>query len=192
MPLRLDLGCSYHKRDGYLGVDILKAEGVDVVCDACHMPFEDNTVEEIYSSYALEHIPDNLAVIKEMYRICKPDSKIRLILPHATCPAFYDDLTHYHKYTTRTWEHYDHDWHDLTGHPNYLPEVNLKLLRFELRWWPPQVIARKNSFLKRLILKTLNQVISRFANSAPFLCERIWAHWVGGFYEIDYTLKVIK
>ena len=190
-PLRLDLGCSYHKKDGYIGIDILKADGVNVVTDAQSMPFKTSIFDEVYSSYALEHIPDNLAVITELYRICKPDTLIRLILPHSTCPAFYDDLTHCHKYSSRTWEHYDQEMHELTGHPNYLPDVNFKLDSFELRWWPPQVIERKSG-LKKIFLRFLNKFINSLANNNPFLCERLWCNWVGGFYEIEYVLRVIK
>ncbi len=188
---RLDLGCSYHKLSGYLGLDILKAADVDVQADGCALPFADNVFDEIYSQYALEHISDNLAVIQEMFRVCRKDAVIRLILPHSTCPAFYDDLTHVHKYSSRTWEHFDQELHSLTGHPNYLPDVNLKLLACELRWWPPQIIARKTGG-KRFILNCANGLINFLANRHPFFCERIWAWWVGGFYEIEYLLKVIK
>ena len=188
---RLDLGCSYHKKADYLGIDILKTQDVDVLADASALPFADNCFEKVFSQYVLEHIADNLAVLRELYRVCRNGAQIHLILPHATCPAFYDDITHVHKYTTRTWEHFDHDLHAITGHPNYLPEVNFKLVHFELRWWPPQVIAGKTRW-KRVLLNSLNKLINSFAKRFPFFCERIWAQWVGGFYEIEYLLKVIK
>lgn len=189
--IKLDLGCSYHKLPGYIGLDILVSSGVDVVTDARLMPFPDSSVSEVYSRYALEHIPDNLKVISELWRVCKDGAELRLILPHFSNPAFHDDLTHVYKYSTRTFEHYDHDMHELTGHPNYLPEVNIKLKKTELRWWPPQVIERKSG-LKKIVLKSVNSIINTLANAHPFLCERLWCSWVGGFYEVDFTLKVIK
>lgn len=188
---RLDIGCSFHKRDGFIGIDILPSSGPDVLADACRLPFKDSIFSEIYSSYTLEHIQDNLAVISEIYRVCNPDAIVRLILPHFSNPAFHDDLTHKHKYSTRTFEHYDQSLHELTGHPNYLPHVNLKLEKVEIRWWPPQVIARKG-IGKSFILSILNKVINIFANAYPFLCERIWASWVGGFYEVEFRLRVVK
>lgn len=189
--LKLDLGCSKHKLKGYIGLDILRADYVDVVCDARKLPFADNCVSEVYSRYALEHIPDNLAVISELFRVCKHNAVIKLILPHFSNPAWSDDLTHVYKYSTRTFEHYDHDMHELTGHPNYLPDVNIKVESAQLGWWPPQIIERKST-LKRMILGTANWFINTIANAHPFLCERIWCSWVGGFYDISYIIRVIK
>ncbi len=189
--IKLDLGCSYHKKEGFLGVDILSSKDVDVLADACFLPFKESSIDEIYSQYALEHIIDNISVIKEIFRVSKPGIKIRLILPHSSCPAFYDDITHSHKYSSRTWEHFDHDMHDKTGHPNYVPQVNFKLVDVKLHWWPDHIINQKKG-VKKLVLFIINKVINFFANSNQFFCERIWCNYVGGFYEIDYTLIVRK
>lgn len=159
--------------------------------DARQLPFKTSSIDEIYSRYCLEHIDDQLAVIREMYRVSKPGAKVRLILPHFSNPAFYDDLTHQRLYSTRSFEHYDQEMHALTGYPNYLPDINFKVTKTELRWWPPQVIARKRLF-KRLLLTALNGLINALANAHPFFCERIWCPWVGGFYEVDFTMSVRK
>jgi len=188
---RLDIGPSYYKTDGFIGMDILPSKGVDVRGDARRMPFKTSSIDEIYSSYCLEHIDDQLAVVKELWRVCAPGATIRLILPHFSNPAYFDDLTHQRLYSTRSFEHYDHDLHILTGYPNYLPEVNLKVEKAKLRWWPPQIIARKRS-VKRGFLTILNNIINLLANAHPFLCERIWCRWVGGFYEVDFTIRVVK
>jgi len=187
----LDIGPSYYKAEGFIGLDILPSKGVNVLGDARRMPFKTSSIDEIYSSYCLEHIDDQLAVVGEIWRICKPGARIRLILPHFSNPSYFDDLTHQRLYSTRSFEHFDHDMHALTGYPDYLPEVNIKCERAEIRWWPPQIIARKGG-VKRGILGLLNFVINGLANAHPFLCERIWCRWVGGFYEVDYTLRVVK
>lgn len=189
--IKLDIGPSYYKAKDFIGLDILRSAGVDVVGDARCMPLRTSSIDEIYSSYCLEHIDDQLAVLKEIHRVCKSGATVRLILPHFSNPAFYDDLTHHRLYSTRSFEHYDHDMHALTGYPNYLPEVNIKLIKAELRWWPPQIISRKGRG-KRFILNVLNSIINGLANAYPFLCERVWCRWIGGFYEVDYLMKVVK
>ncbi|MBM3326876.1 MAG: hypothetical protein FJY65_07845 [Calditrichaeota bacterium] len=190
-PIRLDIGSSFSKLTGYIGIDVLPSKGVDIVADACNLPIKTSCVAEIYSSYCLEHIFDQLAVIQEIHRVCQPDANVRLILPHFSNPSYYDDLTHHKLYSARSFEHFDQALHTLTGYPNYLPQINLKTLSAELRWWPPQVIERKKP-IRRTLLKILNAIINRLANAYPFFCERIWCRWVGGFYEIDFNLKVVK
>ncbi|MBM3329767.1 MAG: class I SAM-dependent methyltransferase [Calditrichaeota bacterium] len=191
VPHKLDIGSSHFKREGFIGLDVLPAKGVDLLGDARRMPFKNSCIDEIYSSYCLEHIFEQLPVLSELHRVCKPGATVILILPHFSNPSYYDDLTHQRLYSTRSFEHYDHDMHTLTGHPNYLPQVNLKTLRAELRWWPPQVVERKGR-LKRGILEFANSVINTMANAHPFFCERLWCHWVGGFYEVEFELQVIK
>lgn len=188
---RLDIGPSYYKSEGFIGIDLLRSQNVDIVGDARRMPIKTNIIDEIYSSYCLEHIDDQLSVLKEIYRVCKNGAEVRLILPHFSNPAFFDDLTHQRLYSTRSFEHFDHDLHSLTGYPDYLPEINLKVMSAELRWWPPQIIARKGRF-KRLLLYITDLIINYIANKYPFLCERIWCRFVGGFYEVDFRMKIVK
>jgi SAM-dependent methyltransferase len=188
---RLDIGPSHFKTPGFVGIDILPGESVDILGDARRMPLKTSSIDEIYSSYCLEHIDDQLAVVTEIYRVCKSGAFVRLILPHFSNPAFFDDLTHQRLYSTRSFEHYDHEMHALTGYPNYLPGVNLKVTHAELRWWPPQIIERKRGF-KKMVLRATNWLINKLANAHPFFCERIWCRWVGGFYEVDYHIQVIK
>ena len=47
------------------------------------IPFDDNTVDVVYSSHVLEHIEKNGAetFLKEMYRVLKPGGVIRIVVP---------------------------------------------------------------------------------------------------------------
>lgn len=49
------------------------------------LPFEDDSVEFVYSSHFLEHLhhQDAIAVLSEIKRICKPSAKFRVALPDA-------------------------------------------------------------------------------------------------------------
>lgn len=187
----IDLGCSRYKTADYIGIDILRVEGADVIGDACYLPFADSSVDGIYANHCIEHIQDQLSVIGEMWRVCRDGAIIHLIVPHFSNPAYYDDLTHQHLYSTRSFEHYDHDYHDLTGHPNYLPDVNLKAVFKKLNYWQDRTIVQKNAW-KRSLIKTARWMINYFGNWNHFLCERFWCRWTGGFYEVEYKLKVIK
>ncbi|MCF7809538.1 class I SAM-dependent methyltransferase [bacterium] len=189
--MKIDIGSSFHKKKGYIGIDILISEGVDVKADATKLPFRDSSVDGIYSSHCIEHIKDQLAVIHEMWRVCKNGSEIEILVPHFSNPSYYDDLTHQHRYSTRSFEHYDFDYHEKTGHPNYLPDVNLKVMWKRLNYWPDHIIIQK-SLLKRFIIRSIRAIFNFLANSNHFLCERLWCGWVGGFFEVEYKIKVIK
>jgi len=55
--IRLNLGAGHVTRAGYLNVDARELDGIDVVADVRHLPFEKATVAEIYSAHVLEHFP---------------------------------------------------------------------------------------------------------------------------------------
>lgn len=55
--IRLNLGAGHVGKAEYLNVDARALEGIDVVADVGHLPFEKGTVAEIYSAHMLEHFP---------------------------------------------------------------------------------------------------------------------------------------
>ena len=187
--MKIDLGCSRYKRSGYIGIDLVKEPGVDIIADARFLPFKDSSLDGIYSNHSIEHISDQLAVIRELWRVCSDGAVIHIIVPHFSNPSYYDDLTHQHKYSSRSFEHYDQELHALTGYTDYLPEVNLKTIYRRLNYWTERTIIRKSS-LKAFIIRLITDVINYFANLNHFLCERVWCHWVGGFYEVEFKLLV--
>ncbi|MBT3233105.1 MAG: class I SAM-dependent methyltransferase [Calditrichaeota bacterium] len=189
--MKLDLGCSYHKKAGYIGVDILRAEDVEVVADARCLPFKDSSIDGIFSSHCIEHIDDQLAVISEMWRVCRPDSELHILVPHFSNPSYYDDLTHQHRYSTRSFEHYDFDFHERTGHPNYLPNVNLQVFEVKLNYWPEHILIKKTKW-KGSLIRAAKNFLNYIANKNQFFCERIWCRWVGGFFEVEYKILVHK
>ena len=68
-----------------------------VKCDASrHLPYADGSVHKIYSSHFLEHIPPTKGfhVLKECYRVLRPDGIFRLVVP--------DLLWHAEQYVKRT------------------------------------------------------------------------------------------
>ncbi|MDT8346479.1 MAG: methyltransferase domain-containing protein [Flavobacteriaceae bacterium] len=50
----------------------LEAPHVDVKADICHLPFEDNSFDVILCNHVLEHIPDDIKAMSELYRVMKP------------------------------------------------------------------------------------------------------------------------
>jgi predicted SAM-dependent methyltransferase len=83
--IKIDLGSGARKgKNGWTTVDI---------CDGCDLfwniflpfPLPDNSVSQIYSSHVLEHFyyKDTLKLIRESYRLLKPNGIFRVCVPNA-------------------------------------------------------------------------------------------------------------
>jgi predicted SAM-dependent methyltransferase len=61
-------------------------------------PFDDNCAEEVVMSHVLEHLGETsqtyLAIIKELYRICRNGARIEIKVPHPRHDEFANDPTH--------------------------------------------------------------------------------------------------
>lgn len=81
--MKLDIGCGPSPKPGYIGVD-LYVEGPDIIqAPMDKLPFEDNSIEEIYSSHALEHISKHLVIptLKEWYRVLDWNGVLTIEVP---------------------------------------------------------------------------------------------------------------
>jgi predicted SAM-dependent methyltransferase len=94
--IKIDLGCGPSKRPGYIGIDILPLDGVDIVADfekgLSFIP--DNSVDEIVSFHLLEHITELDHMMREIHRILKPTGIKKIVVPHWSNPHYYSDYTH--------------------------------------------------------------------------------------------------
>lgn len=96
--LRLDLGCGQNKREGFLGVDYVKVDGVEFVQDLFQFPWpwKDASTEEIHTSHFFEHIPQMTRpkFMDECYRILIPGGKMTVIVPYYSSMRAVQDYHH--------------------------------------------------------------------------------------------------
>ena len=84
MKTKLNIGCGYNKKEGFINIDKAPEVNPDKVVDIEKgSPFSDNRFEEIYSHHCLEHIkPDKWSfVLNEIARIAKNGCILKLHLP---------------------------------------------------------------------------------------------------------------
>lgn len=71
--LKLNIGCGFDKREGFINMDISNDIHPDILHDMNNIPypFKDNTFDYILAKDVLEHIPKHnlLFIIEELYRI---------------------------------------------------------------------------------------------------------------------------
>jgi predicted SAM-dependent methyltransferase len=97
----LNLGCGYRKIKDAINIDIDPECRPDKICDINHLPYPDNSIDEIIMHHCLEH-NDPHVLLKEVYRVAKPDCIIRIVVPYYNAPDAFRDPTHisfYHETT---------------------------------------------------------------------------------------------
>ena len=98
--MKLNLGCGYHRIEGWLNVDRFDACAPDLVwnLEQTPWPFEDDSVDEILLNHALEHLGADsdrfLAIIQELYRVCRGGATLKINVPHPRHDDFINDPTH--------------------------------------------------------------------------------------------------
>jgi SAM-dependent methyltransferase len=117
--IKLDLGCGSNKREGFLGVDRRKFDGVDAVADlsrpgkwrfseqhigGLELPLDggngfiipDSSIAEAHCSHFLEHLtgPQRVQFMNELYRVLRPGGTAMIITPYWCSSRAYGDFTH--------------------------------------------------------------------------------------------------
>lgn len=86
--LILDIGCGRKKIAGAVGIDFSSMSDADVVIDFNHerLPFDDSSVDYIYSSHMLEHLSLDgfFHVMREAYRVLRPGAQFKIVVPYFT------------------------------------------------------------------------------------------------------------
>ena len=81
----IDVGCGTSKKPGCIGIDLLPAPGVDHVLDILKedLPFQNRSVDYIFSSHFIEHISPPNRVWQEFSRVAKDGCGIEIWSPFA-------------------------------------------------------------------------------------------------------------
>ena len=149
--LKLNLGGGKQKKEGYINIDIVTLPSVDIVHDLNNgIPFEDDTVDEVYSQHFLEHLPDTVKIMEEIYRVCKKDALVRIKVPYFKSIGAFKDPTHVSFFTERTFEYFDPT--KIGELPEYNIKANFRTLKLTYIW--SNKLIRFIPF-KRFLLKYL-------------------------------------
>jgi SAM-dependent methyltransferase len=163
-----------------------------ILADAEHLPFKDGAFDRVLCTEVLEHIPDDKAGIRELFRVAKPGSQVAVSVPRA-----WPERVNW----TLSWEY----WHTPGGHVRiYRPGEMagyLKAQGFDVRftryrhsfqafyWFLRCTFGKDNE--RSLVPHTVWRFINWYHNTRPSLLERIEAvaNLVAGKDMIIYTYK---
>lgn len=106
---KLHLGCGHVIKEGWINHDIAALPGVDVIHDLREFPwpFEDGRFDEVYADNVLEHLPDTVKTMEEIYRITQPGAKIFIGVPFWNSFEAWGDPTHVRLFSEEIFEFFD-------------------------------------------------------------------------------------
>src|SRR5512132_4107683 len=89
----LDVGCGRNKHPGAIGLDSNSRTDADVVHDLGDIPypFAEDEFDEVIGNHVIEHVPDVMAFVSELYRVTRPGGRIRILTPHYSNPDWPND-----------------------------------------------------------------------------------------------------
>ena len=155
--MKIDLACGDAKKEGFIGVDLVETSSTDVVhnLNVYPWPFEDNSVDEVFCSHYVEHIPHDIngedkrdgfiQFMDEVYRILKPEGKIEIVAPYYKHERAFGDPTHRRYIGDLSFLYWNKQWRDdnrlshygilcdFDIHLSYLIDNDLTLKAKELR-----------------------------------------------------------
>lgn len=95
---RLNFGCGFDIRPGFVNFDTRPLPGTDVAAPVDpfypRLPFANDEFDEILAYHVLEHVADRAAILYEIWRIARHNAVIRIKLPDRNHSDAYLDPTH--------------------------------------------------------------------------------------------------
>lgn len=94
--LMVNIGAGKTFIPGFINVDIAPVADVVLNLDKDKLPFDDNSVDVIFSYHALEHTNEYLFALSEIHRVLKHGGRFLLGVPYVTLTE-YNLVNPYHK-----------------------------------------------------------------------------------------------
>lgn len=116
---KINLGAGSEPTEGWVNVDWIQQEGIDVVHNLLEFPwpFEDNSADDMLARDVLEHMPlfnnknesTPIKFVEECHRILKTGGKLFMTMPHWQSPNLWIDPTHVRGYDEKSFDYFDPD-----------------------------------------------------------------------------------
>jgi SAM-dependent methyltransferase len=185
--VNLNLGCGQRRIKDFLGCDLYPGICVDRVFDCQQRwPFEDNSVDCVYSTHLLEHLTRPMDFFKEMWRVMKPDGTVLIRCPYGLHRSAWGDMTHVRPWFPESFSCIQPGYIEYAKNLQYNGESDpafwiqstiivlgstwSKLYRWPLRaflWWGSHNFPGVGEELWAFLKKTTREDRSRQANIVP-------------------------
>ena len=110
----LNLGASKTYIPGFVNIDIAPWADYSLDIGKDPLPFEDNSVDVVFSFHTLEHVDDYLFALSEVFRVLKHGGRFLLGVPYVSSTK-YNLVNPYHKHHFNEFSFYFFDEARLKG-----------------------------------------------------------------------------
>lgn len=108
VPRSINLGCADNILPNCHNVDLFQYKGVNEIVDLTKkFPYPDNYFDTIYAHDIIEHLPDKIHTMNEIYRIASSKSRISIIVPSSNGTGAFQDPTHVSYWNERSFQYFD-------------------------------------------------------------------------------------
>ena len=184
--LKLDLGCGVRKKKGFFGIDFMPFPGVDYVVDVrkVPLPFENNSVDEVYTDHFLEHLEIEVIckVMEEIHRVCKPLAPVEIRVPH------FSGLTNFYEFHKTSFRYNSFSEFIIGGGGMFMSVAQFYLVSTKIN------LVNRQSPKLRPVTKYFfwNYPMEWLVNKMPLVYDLTGWHNLFPAWEIVWKLKVIK
>ena len=105
--MKLNLGCCDDLLDGYVNVDLVAAPGTVVADLRQPWPWEDDSVEQVRAWDIVEHLPDKIHTMNELWRVLAPGGTVEIAVPTTDGTGAFQDPTHVSFWNRRSFLYYE-------------------------------------------------------------------------------------
>jgi SAM-dependent methyltransferase len=108
--VRVNIDAGLATLPDFINIDVLGKGEHTVNFDKEKLPFEDDSVDVIFSYHALEHISDYLSAVAEIHRVLKHGGRLLLGLPYVSLTEYHlINPYHLHNFNEHSFDFFDAD-----------------------------------------------------------------------------------
>ena len=85
---QLNIGAGRTYIPGFINIDLSKSADITINLSKDRLPFDDSSVDLIFSHHTLEHIPDYLFALSEIFRVLKHNGIFLVGVPYITLTQY--------------------------------------------------------------------------------------------------------
>jgi len=151
---KLNLGCGRDIKEGYINLDNVALNGVDVIWDLSSLPikiFKENEFDEIYAKHVIEHFNNIIPIMNELYRISKNNAIIKIFVPFYNSEHAFRDPTHKSFFNYDTLDYFTKEYY-----LRYYKEIKctFKIEKIDIigfRLVPKSILRKLSKYLPNLV-----------------------------------------